>query len=124
MSKIRGSNTVPERTLRSALWSAGLRYRLRGNLKGKPDVVFIGRKVAVFVDGCFWHSCPVHATKPKTNAEFWRQKILRNVERDQQVTRSLTSDGWIVLRFWEHEVERALEDVVRKVAAAVQLKRN
>jgi DNA mismatch endonuclease (patch repair protein) len=120
MSKIRGRNTVPERILRKALWSAGLRYRLRGNLKGKPDVIFVGRKVAVFVDGCFWHACPIHATKPKTNAEFWRKKILRNVERDCEVTHSLTSDGWVVLRFWEHEVERTLDDVVRTIASVVR----
>src|SRR5215210_2700488 len=93
MSRIRGRNTGPELALRTALWQAGLRYRLRQRLPGKPDIVFIGSRVAVFVDGCFWHACPAHATKPKGNAAFWSQKLAANVARDAAVTSQLTSVG-------------------------------
>ncbi len=71
---------------------------------GKPDFVFPKLRLAVFVDGCFWHSCPQHATKPKNNASFWRKKLTANQLRDKLVTRTLRSTGWSVLRIWEHEL--------------------
>lgn len=120
MSRIRGQNTKPERALRQALWSLGLRYRLARKLPGKPDLTFVGARVVVFVDGCFWHACPQHRTVPKNNAEFWQTKIGRNVERDREVTAMLTADGWLVLRFWEHEVKRSLNRVLRRVTAVVR----
>ena len=123
MSKIRGTNTAPERALRTALWCEGLRYRLTSRLPGKPDLTFASAKVVVFVDGCFWHACPVHATRPKTNAAFWRAKIARNVERDCEVGSILKSHGWLVLRFWEHEVERSLDKVVARISRAVKKRR-
>ena len=73
---------------------------------GKPDFVFPKRRVAVFVDGCFWHGCPKHATKPKSNAAFWRKKFAANQSRDRLVTRTLRSANWRVLRIWEHELAR------------------
>jgi DNA mismatch endonuclease (patch repair protein) len=73
---------------------------------GKPDFVFPKLKLAVFVDGCFWHGCPLHATSPKTNAAFWRKKIAANRTRDRLVTRTLRTRGWRVLRLWEHELKR------------------
>jgi DNA mismatch endonuclease (patch repair protein) len=115
MSKIRGKNTGPEVALRRALWAGGLRYRLGTKLPGRPDLTFPSARVVVFVDGCFWHACPAHATRPKTNAAFWTSKIGRNVERDREVTSLLVKDGWLVLRFWEHEVEKALPSVVERV---------
>jgi DNA mismatch endonuclease (patch repair protein) len=84
------------------------------------DVAFGRLKIAVFFDGCFWHGCPVHATSPKANAEWWRAKLDRNMERDQETTEHLCSDGWVVLRFWEHE---AAEDVVRHIVQTVESKR-
>ncbi len=75
----------------------------------KPDFVFPARKLAVFVDGCFWHGCPLHATQPKQNAEFWRTKIARNQARDRLVTRTLRRAGWRVLRLWEHELTKRNE---------------
>lgn len=116
MSRVRNRNTAPERRLRQALWSRGLRYRLRCKLPGKPDLVFVSQRVAVFVDGCFWHCCPEHATFPKANADFWALKLARNVERDKEVTAELRGMGWTVLRFWEHEVERNLPNVVTHIA--------
>lgn len=76
---------------------------------GKPDFVFPKLRLALFVDGCFWHACPLHATKPKGNAAFWRQKFARNQTRDRLVTRTLCKAGWRVLRIWEHELARKRE---------------
>ncbi|MBI5772562.1 MAG: very short patch repair endonuclease [Verrucomicrobia bacterium] len=79
-------------------------WRRNQKVFGKPDFVFPQFKLAVFVDGCFWHGCPQHETKPKNNRAFWRRKFARNKERDRLVTRTLRSRGWRVLRIWEHEL--------------------
>jgi DNA mismatch endonuclease (patch repair protein) len=84
-------------------------WRRRVPVFGKPDFVFPKLKLAVFVDGCFWHGCPIHATQPKTNAEFWQTKIARNQARDLLVTRTLRANGWRVMRIWEHELTRKYE---------------
>jgi DNA mismatch endonuclease, patch repair protein len=118
MSRIRSANTTPELRLRRALWAAGLRYRIRSDLPGKPDLVFPGARIALFVDGCFWHRCPVHSADPKTNAEFWRRKLESNVARDRKVDQVLADMGWRVLRFWEHEVRGELDRVVAAVRDA------
>src|SRR3954452_11629678 len=115
MARIRGRNTKPEMALRTALWSLGLRYRLHYSIPGKPDVVFPRQRVAVFVDGCFWHGCPEHSVNPKTNASFWRNKLDGNIERDQRTSASLESLGWTVLRFWEHEIEQDVSKVVEQI---------
>ena len=81
-------------------------WRRNVSVFGKPDFVFPKLKLAVFVDGCFWHGCPIHATQPKNNAKFWRTKIARNQARDRLVTRTLRRAGWRVLRIWEHELTR------------------
>jgi len=119
MSKIRSKNTKPEVRLRKALWHRGLRYRLHADLAGKPDVAFLGPKVAVFIDGCFWHGCPEHGQLPKQNRKFWREKINSNTTRDEQVRAMLEGAGWKVLRFWEHEIRRDLSAVVSAVESAV-----
>lgn len=120
MSRIRSRHTTPERILRSALWAAGLRYRLYvRTLAGRPDVVFPKQKLAVFVDGCFWHGCPDHYAFPRTRRDFWSAKLKANVQRDQHQTRKLRSAGWAVLRFWEHEVYERIEAVVDDVGGAL-----
>lgn len=121
MSRVRGHNTSPERRLRSALWGVGLRYRL-GEIvcSCRPDIVFPGPKVVVFVDGCFWHGCPDHYVNPRTRRRFWAKKLSDNVERDRRQTWKLEQDGWSVIRIWEHEVFENVEQVVRRVVAAVQ----
>ena len=81
-------------------------WRRRQAVFGKPDFIFPKLKVAVFVDGCFWHGCPTHETKPRNNAAFWRNKFARNKARDRLVTRTLRKNGWRVLRIWEHELKR------------------
>lgn len=124
MSAIRRSDTTPELALRSALHAAGLRFRkdLRldlGHVKARPDVVFTRAKVAVFVDGCYWHSCPEHGTQPKTNVEFWTTKLARNVERDREQDRALEGAGWVVVRIWEHvPVAEAAETVIARLTQA------
>ncbi|ANZ38063.1 very short patch repair endonuclease [Lentzea guizhouensis] len=107
MSKQKSRDTQIEVELRRALFAAGLRYRVhRRPVKGvrrEADIVFISAKVAVFVDGCFWHGCPEHATWPKNNAEFWRTKIETNRRRDLDTDEKLADAGWLAVRVWEHE---------------------
>jgi DNA mismatch endonuclease, patch repair protein len=101
------SDTKPEMALRRELHRRGLRYRVDHpplpQVRRRADVVFPRRKVAVFVDGCFWHSCPTHGTLPKTNREWWQEKLERNRLRDRETDAALSEAGWTVLRFWEHE---------------------
>lgn len=84
-------------------------WRRHRPLFGKPDFVFPQHKLAIFVDGCFWHGCPIHGTRPKTNAAFWRRKISTNRTRDRLVTRALRARGWRVVRIWEHALMRRHE---------------
>jgi len=116
MSSIRGKNTKPEIRLRKLLWSQGARgYRIHHSILGKPDIVFTKKKIAIFIDGCFWHKCPVCFQEPETRKEFWKKKISSNVERDLKNTKKLQADGWTVLRFWEHEIRKSPEKVVEKI---------
>jgi DNA mismatch endonuclease (patch repair protein) len=119
----RRTDTKPELALRRALHRQGLRYRkdYRLDLDGarvRPDIVFTARRVAVFVDGCFWHVCPEHGTKPAANTWYWGPKLTRNVERDRAADAALAAAGWRVVRVWEHE---SLEEAVAAVNAALGL---
>jgi DNA mismatch endonuclease (patch repair protein) len=106
MSRIRSSNTSLEIRIRRALYSRGFRYRIRSSLPGRPDLVFPGRKIAVFVNGCFWHmhGCKL-STIPSTRRDFWVQKLTKNKERDLGVTRELKALGWRVITLWECKIE-------------------
>lgn len=121
MGSVRRQGTAPELTLRKALWAAKLHYRLKAKtpLPGSPDIIFLGAKVAIFVDGCFWHGCPSHGSMPKTRTDFWKAKIARNQERDAQVDVKLTKLGWTVIRIWEHQIRDALPECVNLVRLAV-----
>jgi DNA mismatch endonuclease (patch repair protein) len=114
-------DTPPERALRSALHRLGLRFRVHvrpvPGLPRRADVIFPRARVAVFVDGCFWHGCPVHGTWPKANAEWWRAKIESNRARDADTDRRLTEAGWTVVRVWEHEDP---DGAARQVAGLVK----
>lgn len=112
MSLIRShDNKATELRLMAIFRKASIKgWRRRQMLIGKPDFVFREQRVAVFVDGCFWHGCPKHATKPKQNAKFWREKIARNQARDRLVIHTLRARGWRTLRVWEHELPRTNEN--------------
>lgn len=121
MSRIRGKDTTPEIKLRKALWSQGLRYRLHHETPvGRPDLVFVGPEVAVFMDGCFWHGCPKDYVFPRSRRQFWSEKLTDNLERDRRQTLELEERGWTVLRIWEHKVEEGLEDTVGFVERTVR----
>ncbi|WKK73202.1 very short patch repair endonuclease [Rathayibacter oskolensis] len=120
----RGRDTKVELRVRSGLHAAGLRYRLQVKVPGSSrrtiDVAFPKQRIAVFLDGCFWHGCPVHHTVSKTNAGFWAEKVATNRERDQDTDRLLREAGWVPLRFWEHE---EVDAIVLEVAASVARRR-
>lgn len=120
MAAIRRSDTVPEVALRASLHRLGHRFRkdypirIDGRLI-RPDIVFTKRKVAVFVDGCFWHCCPDHGRSPRVNGEYWSPKLEGNVARDRKQTAALKFAGWTVLRFWAHEDAESAASVVQSV---------
>lgn len=107
MAGQRRDGTAPEMLLRRALFARGLRYRLGLKVPGKNrrtiDIAFATHRLAIFVDGCFWHRCPVHSVPVKNNADWWALKLQANVERDRDTDRLLGEQGWVVLRYWEHD---------------------
>jgi DNA mismatch endonuclease (patch repair protein) len=116
MSRIRAKNTGPEVRFRKLLFANGIRgYRIHYKLTGKPDIVFTKRKIAIFIDGCFWHKCPVCFQEPETRKEFWMKKIQSNIERDKKVNEKLREDGWTVIRIWEHEIRKNPFQVLEKI---------
>ena len=115
MSMIKGENTKPEIALRKLLVACGLRgYRLHYRLPGKPDIVFPKSRIAIFIDGCFWHKCPKCFVKPVTKRKFWEKKIDSNIKRDKIVNRELKKNKWKVLRIWEHEIKNE-KTIKRKI---------
>ncbi|GEK03809.1 hypothetical protein TNCT1_60850 [Streptomyces sp. 1-11] len=107
MQAIRSRDTKPEKLIRQLVHAQGLRYRVAArplpDLRRTADMVFRPAKVAVFIDGCYWHGCPEHYVPPRTNPRYWSEKVLRNVQRDRDTDQHLEQAGWLVLRFWEHE---------------------
>ena len=120
----RGRDTGPELAVRRALHARGLRYRVDHPLpvdrRRRADIAFTRAKVAVFVDGCFWHGCPEHGTTPRTNTAFWAAKFARNRERDEDTRSLLEASGWTVLRFWEHEPVGPVVEVIRGSVARLR----
>jgi len=119
----RKTDSGPERALRAALHRQGLRFRKNRlittpHLQTRADIVFPADKVAVFVDGCYWHSCPDHGTSPRQNTAYWGPKLARNRERDGQVIRALGQEGWLVLRIWEHEAKLVMTALAARRASA------
>lgn len=117
MRNTKGRDNRREVSVRSLLYRAGVRFRLFYPVPGAPrrsvDIALVGPKVAIFLDGCFWHGCPIHRTTPKRNREWWVSKLERNVARDKETTALLQSQGWAVLRFWEHEpVEQVVTTII------------
>jgi DNA mismatch endonuclease, patch repair protein len=120
MQANRRNNTQPELLLRRELHSRGLRYRIDYRVLGrfKADIVFPKQRVAIYVDGCFWHACPTHGTRAKSNAIFWASKLSENVRRDRRTVEALRSDGWRVLRVWEHEAPSVAADKIALLLGA------
>lgn len=131
MSRIRSENTKPEILLRKSLWKLGLRYRKYYKITGKPDIVFVKIKLAIFCDGDFWHGNNWKirglANPEEELAEYspyWRQKILRNIDRDQKVNRKLEEDGWEILRFWTSDIEKNSDKIAAIILEKVRIKEN
>jgi DNA mismatch endonuclease (patch repair protein) len=122
MQSARQRDTEPELELRSALHRRGLRFFVDRaplpTVRRRADVVFPRLRVAVYVDGCFWHGCPLHGTWPKANADWWREKIERNRERDRDTNERLTEAGWTVIRIWEHE---SINEVSNRIANVLEV---
>lgn len=114
----RRTDTKPERLVRSHLHRRGLRFRkdyflgVPGARGVRADIVFVRQRLAVFIDGCFWHDCPDHGRLPARNTGYWHQKLKRNVERDRLVTERLSNSGWTVMRFWEHLEPKEAADAI------------
>jgi DNA mismatch endonuclease, patch repair protein len=126
MRAIKRTGTKPELALRSALHRQGYRFRkdyrldLAGGKRVRPDIAFTARRVAVFVDGCFWHACPDHGSKPANNVWYWEPKLRRNVERDRAADAALAAAGWDVVRVWEHEsIDAAVTAVLSALARSL-----
>ena len=118
MSYIKDRNTKPELILRKALWNYGVKgYRLHlKKVPGRPDIAFLGKKIAVFVNGCFWHRCPhCNPPMPKSNSDFWKNKFEKNVERDKKKTDQLENIGWKVLIIWECQIKNELDTQINKI---------
>ncbi|MCL4289147.1 MAG: DNA mismatch endonuclease Vsr [Thermoleophilia bacterium] len=128
MKAQRQRDTACELELRSRLHKSGLRFRVHYPLPGlrrRADIAFPRQRVAVFVDGCFWHGCPEHGTWPKRNADWWREKIEANRRRDVDTELRLRKEGWVVVRIWEHEDPqsgvRAVEEALHRIGAPGQV---
>ncbi|MCX6414951.1 MAG: very short patch repair endonuclease [Actinobacteria bacterium] len=122
MQANRSRDTAPELALRRLLHAQGFRYRVSARplkaVRRTADMVFRSAQVAVFVDGCFWHRCPVHSTDPKTNADYWTPKLRRNVERDRETDQLLADAGWVSVRVWEHEDPQEAAGLVASIVTA------
>ena len=119
MSRARRRETAPELALRTVLHARGLRYRVAYAVPGQRrrtiDVAFTRRRLAVFVDGCFWHGCPEHGTSPRQNSSWWQTKLAANRARDRDTDAVLQSQGWRVLRVWEHEPPDVVADTIQRL---------
>jgi len=121
----RSKDTAPEIAVRSILHARGMRYRTHlrpePGLRRTADIVFPRRRIAVFIDGCFWHGCPEHYMKPKSNVDYWLPKIDGNRARDAETSELLSIAGWTVLRFWEHEDPVEVADAISQAVASVRI---
>ena len=117
MSSIRSKRTKPEMKVHNYLKSRKIKHRMYPNLPGKPDILIKGSRKLVFVDGCFWHKCPLCYKEPTSNTDYWLPKIERNVKRDSETTKHLEINGWEVIRIWEHEVKNDIAGVLERITS-------
>lgn len=124
LSEQRVRDTTLELSVRRLLHARGFRYRVDAVVSERPrrraDIVFTRLKLAIFLDGCFWHQCPEHSMPPKNNSSWWAEKLRRNVARDLQTVELLETRGWRVLRFWEHESQSTIVDSIASVVAEIR----
>ena len=118
MSRIRGTRTKPELIVKENIDGRKLKYQPKG-IPERPDFANKTKKVAVFIDGCFWHKCPRCYKPPKSNKKYWKAKIERNTKRDKYVNRKMKKEGWTVLRFWEHQVKENKSFVIKKLTISL-----
>lgn len=124
MQAIRSQSRLENR-FSKALWHKGVRFRKNvKSLKGKPDIAIKKYKVVIFIDSCFWHACPIHGTRPKSNTEYWDKKLERNKERDLEINRYYQDLGWNILRIWEHEIKEDMEKAVFKALCFIEESKN
>jgi len=127
MSANKAKNTLPEVIFRKKLWNAGMRgYRLNyKKIPGRPDIVFVSKKMAIFIHGCFWHRCPYcNLSNPKNNITFWKTKFEKNKQRDKKKTRELKHLGWIVLTIWECQIKKNISNQINKIYKIYETDRN
>lgn len=125
MQAVRSRDTSLERMVRQQLWRAGVRFRVNvKDLPGKPDISIKKLKLAIFIDSCFWHGCPEHGRIPKSNVDFWVQKIARNIERDKQVNNQYHKMGWYIIRVWEHDILHDFERTIGYLLSAISCIKN
>ncbi len=122
MSQIRSTNTKIEILFRQLLWENKLRgYRIKTKLPGKPDIYFIRAKLAIFIDGCFWHGCPKCYVQPKSNVKFWKNKINGNISRAKNINEILRKEGVKVIRFWDHDLKKSPQKCLNKVFKSLKI---
>lgn len=110
-----------ENQISKALWKKGLRFRKNvRNLYGTPDISIKKYKLVIFIDSCFWHSCPLHGKMPKSNQEFWQKKLQRNVEHDKEVTSYYLDKGWNIMRIWEHDIKENFDHIIEIIFSFVE----
>jgi DNA mismatch endonuclease (patch repair protein) len=127
MRKIKSNDTKPELKLRKALWNVGIRYRTKNkDIFGKPDIAIRKYKLAVFIDGEFWHgyNWEEKKTKIKTNRDYWIHKIEGNMERDEKVNKKLKENNWTVLRYWQKEIKNNLDECVSEIESVIECSKN
>lgn len=125
MSKIKHSGTMPEKKLRRLFLSFKTKSEFNTkDVLGKPDIIIRNKKLAIFIDGCFWHGCKICRSVPKTNHDFWKRKITYNKKRRELVKKTLQKEGWVVLEFWEHEVNNSIDKVESKIIRTLNRRQN
>jgi DNA mismatch endonuclease (patch repair protein) len=116
MKAIRSKGSTLESKVTKELWKMGYRFRKNvRKLMGNPDIVIQKYKIVIFIDSCFWHSCPIHGNRPTSNVDYWEKKLSRNIERDVEVTEYYSNLGWNILRIWEHEIKNNFEGTLEKI---------
>lgn len=125
MSTVKSKDTKIEIVFRKALWQKGVKYRKNSpKYFGKPDLVLKKYKIVIFIDSCFWHGCKKHCRIPSTRKNYWENKIKRNKERDKEVNKYYKTKGWILFRFWEHEILKSLDKTIESILIKINSKNN